>query len=86
MLIYWVYVKLTVRKKGVNDMELKRKINVMCAYAGINQAELARRLGESRSNFSQKFVKETFKYDDLKRIAQATGCELIFITKDGKRI
>ena len=67
-------------------MPIKKKIDVMCAYAGISQAELARRIGLSPANLNQKIMRGSIKYDELCRIAHAADCDLIFITRDGKTI
>lgn len=56
-------------------MNIKKQIKVALAYAGITQTELARRLGTTLPNFTQKTRRDTFKVNDMIRIADALGCE-----------
>lgn len=56
-------------------MTLKEQIKVLCAYANLSQAELARRFGTSPQNFGRKLAQENFYIADLQRIAELTGAE-----------
>ena len=48
-------------------------INMALAYKGISQAELARLLGTTSSNFNQKVKRDTFSREELEKIAVALG-------------
>ncbi len=56
-------------------MTLKEQIKVLCAYANLSQAELARRFGTSPQNFGRKLKQEKFYVADLRRIAELTGAK-----------
>lgn len=51
-------------------------------------AELARRCGKSPQTFSQKMKRKRLTPDDLKEIADVTGCtfETAFILPNGEKI
>ncbi|MCD7845246.1 MAG: helix-turn-helix domain-containing protein [Oscillospiraceae bacterium] len=51
----------------------ERKIKMAAAYSGMSQAEIARSIGMSPSNFSQKLKRDTFTPDEMERIAEALG-------------
>lgn len=59
-------------------MTISQKIYMAIAYKGISQAELARAIGMTPSNFNQKYKRETFTLEELNRIAQALGGEYFF--------
>lgn len=50
---------------------MEKKINMAIAYKGISQAELARLIDMTPSNFNQKIKRETFTVDELERMAKA---------------
>lgn len=54
-------------------MNIEQKIKMALAYAGISQAELARRLGTTPSNLNQKIKRNTLTMEDMEKIAQAMG-------------
>ena len=54
-------------------MNITQKINMALAYKGISQAELARRIGQTPSNFNQKMKRETFTQGELEKIAETLG-------------
>lgn len=56
-------------------MTIKQKIKMALGYAGISQAELARRVEMTPSNFSQKLQRDTFTLEEMERIAAALGGE-----------
>ncbi len=58
-------------------MDVKRKIKMVLACAGISEAELARRLGTSASAFNQRLQRERLTPDDLDKVAAAVGAEFI---------
>ena len=69
-------------------MTIEQKIKMLLAYAGISQAELARRLGTSPPNFNFKLKRNTLTYEDLQAIADVIGCtwQADFVFDDGTRI
>lgn len=70
-------------------MAMEQRIKAAAAYAGISQAELARRIKMTPSNFNQKLKRETFTESELKVIAAAPGAEFVpfsFSFKDGTKI
>ncbi|CAK7036875.1 helix-turn-helix transcriptional regulator [Tissierella sp.] len=56
-------------------MNIKHRIKVLCAHAGISMAELARRIDHSPQNFNAKLKRESFTIKDYFRIAEAVGCK-----------
>jgi len=66
-------------------MDNKTMIKMACAHKGISQAELARLLGDTPVNFNQKVNNDTFKKNDLARIAEVLGFtyETLFKSADG---
>ena len=53
-------------------MAMEQRIKAAAAYAGISQAELARRIKMTPSNFNQKLKRETFTESELKVINSTT--------------
>lgn len=54
-------------------MTIEQKIKMALAYAGISQAELARRTGTTPSNLNQKIKRNTLTMEELEKIAEAMG-------------
>ena len=54
-------------------MTIEQKIKMALAYKGISQAELARKIGTSPSNFNLKLKRNTLTKEDLELIAEALG-------------
>ena len=69
-------------------MSIEEKIRVLLAIRGISQRELARRLGTTAQNLNQKIKRDTLTLDDMRKIAEATGCtwEANFVLEDGIKI
>lgn len=57
-------------------------IRVLIAKRGINTSEVARRLGDSPQNLSQKIKRNAIKDIDLKEIAKSMNCEVEVIYRD----
>ena len=57
-------------------MDITTKIKLAETYAGISEAELARRLGTTSQAFGQRMKTGKFKSSDLESIAAALGCEI----------
>lgn len=58
-------------------MDITTKIKLAETYAGISEAELARRLGTTSQAFGQRMKTGKFKSSDLEEIAAALGCEFV---------
>lgn len=59
-------------------MTIKQKIDMALAYKGKSQAQLAREVGMTPSNFNQKYKRETFTQEELEKIAAALECVYVF--------
>ena len=57
---------------------MEQKISMAIAYKGTSQAAIARKMGTTPSNFSQKLKKETFTVEELEKIANALGGKYYF--------
>lgn len=57
-------------------------IRVLIAKRGINTSEVARRLGDSPQNLSQKMKRNAIKDVDLKEIAKSMNCEVEVVYRD----
>ena len=49
-------------------------INMAAAHKGISQADIARGIGITPSNFNQKVKKDSFNKSDMLTIAEFLGC------------
>jgi hypothetical protein len=56
-------------------MGMAQKIRILMVKKGnIAEAELARRLGQSPSNFNGKMMRDNFSEKELREIAEVLGC------------
>ena len=69
-------------------MDIPMKIKMAETYAGIKEAELARRLGTSSQALGQRIKTGKFTSSDLEQIAAALGAEFVYCFKfpDGTEI
>lgn len=58
-------------------MDIPKKIKLATAYAGISEAELARRVGSSSQAFGQRMKTGKFSSAELDKIAEALGAEFV---------
>ena len=67
---------------------LTEKLKIAMIKQGVTQVELAKRVEQTQSNLSQKFVANNFKLSEYERLVAALGCELeiSIITPNGERI
>ena len=67
---------------------LTEKLKIAMIKQGVTQLELAKRVEQTQSNLSQKFVANNFKLSEYERLVTALGCELeiSIITPNGERI
>lgn len=69
--------------------DVRKYIQHCCLNKGIKEAELARRMGQSPQNLSNKYRRGTLKVAELEQAAEALGSELqiLFIDREtGKPI
>ena len=69
-------------------MDIPTKIKLATVYAGISEAELARRIGTSSQAFGQRMKTGKFSSADLDKIAAALGAEFqcSFKFPDGEEV
>lgn len=69
-------------------MNMEQKVKMALAYSGVSQAEAARQIGESPSNFNQKVKKNTLNKETLEAFAAVIGAKYIccFEFPDGTKI
>ena len=67
---------------------LTEKLKIAMIKQGVNQIELAQRVGQTQSNLSQKMVANNFKLSEYEKLVTALGCELeiSIITPNGDRL
>lgn len=58
-------------------MDIPKKIKLATTYAGISEAELARRVGSSSQAFGQRIKTGKFSSAELDKIAEALGAEFV---------
>ena len=58
-------------------MNIPKKIKLATTYAGISEAELARRVGSSSQAFGQRMKTGKFSSAELDKIAEALGAEFV---------
>jgi hypothetical protein len=69
-------------------MTMEQKIGMAIAYKKTSQAELARSIGMTPSNFNQKLKRATFTVEELETIANSIGAtyHFGFEFQDGTKI
>lgn len=69
-------------------MSVSEQLKILCVKLGVSVSELGRMTGKSPQAFSQKLKRESFTVDELKHIAEATGCnyEGSFVMPNGERV
>lgn len=75
-----------VRTEGI--MTTSDLVRQLCEKENISISELARRIGQSRQNFTKKLRRDTLCFDELAAIAEVTGAtfEQSFTLPDGEKI
>ena len=63
-------------------LALKQTIKDISKAKNITQLEMAEVLGISKQNFSIKVQRNTFSPDELAKLADSLGMELVFIDKN----
>jgi len=69
-------------------INLTEKLKIAMIKQGVTQIELAKRVEQTQSNLSQKFVANNFKLSEYEKLVTALGCglEITIITPNGERI
>lgn len=70
-------------------MTMEQKIKMALAYKGMSQADLAREIGMTPSNFNQKLKRDTFTAYELEKVATTLGASYVpasFEFPDGMKI
>ena len=69
-------------------MNISTKIKLAAKYAGISEAELARRFGVTPQNLNNRFKVDRFTTEDLEKLAELLGGEFYYgiSFKDGTKI
>lgn len=65
------------------EMNISERIRVLMRRKGLTQIALAERMQFSRQNLDKRLKRNSWTEDDLKRMADAMGCdlEIAFIDK-----
>ncbi len=68
--------------------DMTKKIKLAETYAGIKEAELARRLGKTSQALGQRIRTGKFSIEELEEMAKAMGAEFVcyFEFPDGTRL
>lgn len=69
-------------------MNMTQKIRMAESYAGIKEAELARRIGKSSQALGQRITTGKFSIEELESMAAAMGAEFVcyFEFPDGEKV
>lgn len=69
-------------------IDLTKKIKKIMLELDVSQIELAKKLNQTQSNLSQKFVANNFKLSEYQKIVEALGCtlEINIILPTGEKI
>lgn len=69
-------------------MTITKKLKMAIAYAGISEAELARRIGTTPAAFNQRMKTGKFSDEDLDKIGKALGAAITMTIEfsDGTKI
>ena len=69
-------------------MSVSEQLKILCVKLGISVSELARLMERSPQAFSQKMKRESFTVDELKKIAEVSGCKYVgsFKLPNGEKV
>ena len=67
-------------------MSASKNIKVVLTKKNIKPGAVADALGVDRQVFYNKLSRDTMKYNDVEKIADALGCDIVFIDKQTKVI
>ena len=57
----------------MENITISENIKIMCSRSGVSLSELARLVGDSPQNFTQKMKRDNFRVADLEKIASVLG-------------
>lgn len=67
-------------------MSVSDKVKAVLSCAGKKQVELAAHLGMRKQNLATKMARDSWRADDLARVAEFVGAKVGFIMPDGTAI
>jgi len=69
-------------------MTQKQHINMLAAFNGLSQSDIARKLGFPQSTFNKRLLRNTITPEEMEKIAEITGAKYkaVFVLPDGKEI
>lgn len=67
-------------------MGASRKIKTVAMAKGIKTKDLAEAYGDLTQTFYNKLHRDTMKYDEVEKIADALGCDVVFRDRETGKI
>lgn len=69
-------------------MKIEKKIRMALVYKGVSLSDLARAIGTSPQNLSQRLKNDKLSTEEINKIAQVLGCTYTFYFEfpDGTKI
>lgn len=58
------------------DLNYSEQLNIILKRKGISKKDLAKRVGESQQNLSQKLKRANLSMNDMNKYAAAIGCNV----------
>lgn len=79
---------IVYNSRGGDHVTISTKIKLAAKYAGISEAELARRFGVTPQNLNNRLKVDRFTTEDLQALARLLGGEFEFaiVFPDGTKI
>lgn len=62
----------------MENITISEKIKILCSRAGLSLSDVARAVGDSPQNFTQKLKRDNFRVSDLEKIAAVCGYAFIY--------
>lgn len=62
----------------MENITISEQIKILSGRAGVSLSDLARMVGDSPQNFTQKLKRDNFRVSDLEKIAAALGYSFIY--------
>ena len=60
---------------------IKKEFAILCAKESMNQAEAARKLGQTVQVLNKKLVNESMRYNEAEQIADHFGYDILWIKR-----
>lgn len=64
-------------------MKTSNTVRALLRLSGVKQSDLARHFDMLPQSMNNKLARDSWSANDLKKVAEYTGCKLGFILKDG---